>query len=246
MSLEAMLWAFVQSVNPAQKVVLLAIANACNKTGYGFPGLDDILSCCQPMQRRMVQRHIRVLEAQRLLRRQERFLSYGKQTSNGYQLAMPGIDTTGWGEGVQSDTPTTENDTLRVSQLVHPEGVIAMTPTNRNLNQIDERSEEPIVRQAPDDVPTDLWITAEGILEFLNRKTGKHFLARHPNKDPTKSLRMVYALLKRGYTEQQVKQVVGNRLVRWEADAKMKEFLRPKTIFGPENFEQYLGQLGAA
>lgn len=112
-------------------------------------------------------------------------------------------------------------------------------------NLSNDLSKDSLSGLPPDGTQADLWITAEGILDFLNRKTGRRFPARHPNKDPTKSLRMVYALLKRGYTEQQVRQVVGNRLVRWEEDSKMREFLRPKTLFGPENFEQYLGQVGA-
>jgi len=250
MSVEAMTWAFRQPLAPAPKLVLLAIADACNRSGYGFPGLELLVEACQPMKRRMVQLHLRHLEQRRLLKRTARFLDYGKQTANGYQLALPGIDTTCWGEGVESCTPARGGGgynsyyTLRVQQLLHPEGVTAITPTE-DLNQVDERQEEHSVGLVPDGAP-DLWIVAEGILGFLNRKSGRRYQARHPNKDPTTSLRLVHRLLVKGYREEQVRQVIGNRLVRWGADPKMREFLRPKTLFAGENFEQYLGEVGAA
>jgi uncharacterized phage protein (TIGR02220 family) len=255
MSVEAMSWAFAQAISPAPKLVLLAIANAANTAGYGFPSLDGLVAACQPMHLRMVQRHIRHLESIRLLRRTARFLDYGKQTSNGYQLAIPGIDTTGWGipvssdrvrEGVISRGEGVTSDRERVAQLVHPDPVIAMTPTE-DLNQIDERQITRSVGHEPDGVREgvmDLWSIAERILDFLNCKSGRHFKPRHPNKDPTQSLRLVHGLLVCGYREDQVKQVIGNRLVRWASRPEMREFLRPKTLFDPENFEQYLGQIG--
>lgn len=191
MSVEAMTWAFGQSLPAAQKIVLLAIANGCNRDGYGFPSLDGLVEACAPMGRRMVQRHIRQLEAVCLVHREERFLNYGKQTSNGYQLGMPGVDTTGWGRGVQSDTlpqrgEGVQSDTLRVSQLCHPEGVTAMTPSNRILtrliNQIDEGSRDADKPARPSCVPRgtksrtertpfpDPWPEAPWMQEFCQKR----------------------------------------------------------------------------
>ena len=102
-----------------------------------------------------------------------------------------------------------------------------------------------IVGPTPDDA-RGLWVVAEGILEFLNKKTGRHYEPRKPNKDPTASLKAVHGLLKDGYTEQQLRQVIGNRLVKWGDDPKMEQYLRPGTLFRQSKFEQYLGEVGAA
>lgn len=89
-----------------------------------------------------------------------------------------------------------------------------------------------------------LWEQAENLLAFLNRKAGKNYQARKPNKDPTVSLKAVHALLKQGYTEEQVRKVIANRKLKWGDDPKMREYLRPDTLFRPSKFEQYLGELG--
>ncbi|MCS6297208.1 MAG: conserved phage C-terminal domain-containing protein [Nitrospira sp.] len=105
-----------------------------------------------------------------------------------------------------------------------------------------EHAEE---RTAPAEtaLPT-LWEQAESLLAFLNRKAAKNYLPRKPNKDPTVSLKAVHALLKQGYTEEQVRKVIANRLLKWGDDPKMREYLRPDTLFRPSKFEQYLGELG--
>lgn len=90
----------------------------------------------------------------------------------------------------------------------------------------------------------NLWAQAEDLLGFLNRKASKRFPPRKPNKDPTVSLKAVHALLKQGYTEEQVRKVIANRLLKWGDDPKMREYLRPDTLFRPSKFEQYLGELG--
>ncbi len=251
MSVEAMSWAFEQAIAPAPKLVLLAIANAANKTGYGFPGLETIVEACRPMKVRTVQVHMRTLEGLRLVRRSARYLDYGRQTSNAYQLAMPGVDTTGWGEGAafcrvaDGGGGCSSSNRVRVQQLQQGEGAQAPAPSNSTLNDLDERHSNHTVGQGPDDA-RDLWCVAEGIIEFLNRKVGKFFLVRHPDRSPSRSLRMAHALLVKGHSEDDLKRVIANRLLHWQGRQEMEEFLRPKTLFDPDNFEQYLGQVGIA
>ena len=110
-----------------------------------------------------------------------------------------------------------------------------------SLASTEPSTENPPVPPPP---PGRRWDQAEELLHFLNRKTGKHFQPRKANKDPTVSLIAVHALLKQGYTELQVRQVIANRLLKWGDDPKMREYLRPDTLFRPSKFEQYLGELG--
>ena len=44
------------------------------------------------------------------------------------------------------------------------------------------------------------------------------------------------------YTLRDVKRVIRVKAAEWLTDDKMRGFLRPRTLFGPENFAQYVGQ----
>jgi uncharacterized phage protein (TIGR02220 family) len=109
------------------------------------------------------------------------------------------------------------------------------------LSLVGEKKEEAIVGLAPNGA---MWGEAEGLLEFLNQKTGKHFNGIRPNGKRTKTITDIHALLKHGYTAVQIKQVIANRWLKWGNDSKMREYLRPSTLFRPSNFENYLGELG--
>lgn len=245
MSLAASAWAFRQALPPAPKLVLLALADALNDEGYGFPGVRHLATCCAPMQVRAVQRHIRTLASLKLVRVIPQFNAIGKQTSNAYQLAMPGVDTTGWGEGVISDRgegviPARE----RVSQLGQGEGVTAVSPTE-DLNPLLNDKSNCIVGLTPDS-PHTLWAQAEALIGVLNTQSKRQFHARTPRGEPTAGLKAVHGLLRHGYTVVQVRGVIEDRVRRWLADPVMREYLRPETLFRVSKFESYLGQVAQA
>jgi uncharacterized phage protein (TIGR02220 family) len=75
------------------------------------------------------------------------------------------------------------------------------------------------------------------VLEFLNRKAGRHYRPGIVNR------RFIAGRLKDGATVAQCKAIISRRAAKWKGDPKMDEYLRPKTLFGRENFEQYLGEL---
>lgn len=72
------------------------------------------------------------------------------------------------------------------------------------------------------------------IIDYLNKKTGKEF--RSDNKE-TKSL--IRSRMKEGYLFEDFKAVIDNQSDRWLADDKMRDFLRPRTLFSTK-FESYL------
>jgi uncharacterized phage protein (TIGR02220 family) len=49
-------------------------------------------------------------------------------------------------------------------------------------------------------------------------------------------------LLTKGYTLGQMRKVVAIKCKKWGGDAKMSDFLRPSTLFGPEKFDDYVGE----
>lgn len=72
------------------------------------------------------------------------------------------------------------------------------------------------------------------IVRYLNEKTGANF--KPTAKD---TISHINARIKDGYTVEQFKQVIDKKCADWLTDAKMREYLRPATLFGTK-FESYL------
>ena len=74
----------------------------------------------------------------------------------------------------------------------------------------------------------------EEIVQYLNQKTNKNF--KHTSKVTQRHIR---ATLAEGFTVSDFKQVIDKKCSDWLRDQKMKEYLRPETLFGTK-FESYL------
>ena len=74
----------------------------------------------------------------------------------------------------------------------------------------------------------------EEIISYLNEKTNKHFMPK--NKQTVK---FINGRLSEGYSKEDLKAVIDNRVEKWLNDEKMNEYLRPSTLFRPSKFEAY-------
>lgn len=107
-----------------------------------------------------------------------------------------------------------------------------------------ENPSDSLVGQSPDVIvlkpPSEKERTAMAVvlLEFLNEKTTSRYQPVQANVKP------IVVLLKQGFTEKQIRQVIANRVLAWQGDPKMDEYLRPMTLFRQSNFANYAGQLG--
>lgn len=72
------------------------------------------------------------------------------------------------------------------------------------------------------------------IVSYLNERTGKHFRA---SSELTK--RHINARIREGFSLQDFKSVIDAKVSCWGNDEKMREYLRPETLFGTK-FESYL------
>lgn len=72
------------------------------------------------------------------------------------------------------------------------------------------------------------------IIDYLNEKSGKFF---KPTTRKTKDL--IKARMGEGFTTEDFKKVINNKVSQWLTDPKMNEYLRPETLFGTK-FESYL------
>lgn len=74
------------------------------------------------------------------------------------------------------------------------------------------------------------------IIDYLNKKTGKHF-----RKSIANTTRAINARIKEGFTVDDFKAVIDKKVIEWGKDERMKQYLRPQTLFGTK-FESYLNQ----
>ena len=74
------------------------------------------------------------------------------------------------------------------------------------------------------------------IIDYLNQKTGKHF-----RKSIASTTRAINARIKEGFTVDDFKTVIDKKVIEWGNDERMKQYLRPQTLFGTK-FESYLNQ----
>ena len=74
------------------------------------------------------------------------------------------------------------------------------------------------------------------IIDYLNQKTGKHF-----RKSIANTSRSINARIKEGFTVDDFKAVIDKKVIEWGKDERMKQYLRPQTLFGTK-FESYLNQ----
>lgn len=75
----------------------------------------------------------------------------------------------------------------------------------------------------------------EEIIEHLNTLTNSHY---RPTTKETISI--ISERLSEGHSVEDCKAVINNRWERWRDDPKMREFVRPGTLFRPSKFEGYL------
>lgn len=89
---------------------------------------------------------------------------------------------------------------------------------------------------------TDKWASlfveldlVEEVLRYLNVKTGSQF-----KKETDSTVKMINGRRKSGYTLEDFIAVIDSKVEEWIDDPKMKQYLRPATLFTPANFEAYL------
>lgn len=119
MSVRALNWAFEQYVTPAEKVILLAIADMANDEHEAWPSYAYLIRRTG-LSERTIRNHIRMLEAMDLLTTQTRVRPNGSQTSNLYVLAVdpPAKSAAPPGKLLPPQEPSLEPDLTRDTESV--------------------------------------------------------------------------------------------------------------------------------
>lgn len=117
----------------------------------------------------------------------------------------------------QTDNPITENQPLLNTDSTKDLPKASTDETKDNVGQTD-------------DVPY------KTVVDYLNQAIDSKFKS---TSEATKKL--IKARHNEGFTLEDFKQVIDNKVADWKKDKKMAKFLRPQTLFG-NKFEAYLNE----
>lgn len=77
----------------------------------------------------------------------------------------------------------------------------------------------------------------KAIVDHLNAKVGSRYTTKN------KQLRgYVHARLEEGFAVDDFFTVIDTKAAKWRDDPKMRDYLRPSTLFAPSHFEEYLNE----
>lgn len=74
-------------------------------------------------------------------------------------------------------------------------------------------------------------------VEYFNRITGKKF-----NPDSKVTIKLINKLIDDGMTKEDFKKVIDFKHKQWRDDPKMKQYIKPSTLFANDNFHKYLDE----
>ena len=82
---------------------------------------------------------------------------------------------------------------------------------------------------------TDICSPSTEILDYLNQKAQSNFRPVPAN------IKLIESRLKEGATVEEMKRVIDTMVAKWMDDEKMREYLRPSTLFNATKYSQYSG-----
>lgn len=202
--------------NPLRKLVLIKLADNANDLGECWPSYQHIADQCE-ISRRSVIGHIKALENAGLLVKQYRSGTHKANSSNVYTLKLDG------------EAPALHGaDNSPPSAAPAPPPSAAPAPrTSHSLEPVNEP--KAIVELKPD--------VAEKVIQYLNDKSGRQYKAVPSNK------KFIEARIKEGATPKDLVAVINRKCAEWLDNPEMAQYLRPSTLFGATNFNNYVGQL---
>ena len=129
-------------------------------------------------------------------------------------------------------TQSLQTQSLQTQSLVPAERSGYSIYINKTDNKTDNTSERP--RDGSGDNHDDV---ATAVIEYLNERAGTNY--RPGAKGNRKN---VNGRLSEGYTLDDFRTVIDRKCRAWLGDPRMRQYLRPATLFSPEHFDAYLNE----
>lgn len=77
----------------------------------------------------------------------------------------------------------------------------------------------------------------KAIIDYFNERCGTRYTYRNQSVN-----KMIHARLSEGFTVDDFRTVIDTKASKWGNDPKMRDYLRPTTLFSPTHFEAYLNE----
>lgn len=131
-----------------------------------------------------------------------------------------------------TDEPVAQKpaETSPAEENPHEEIPPLRSTNNKNYQQQEILTKEDTLSGKPDRA---VW---KDVLMWLNQSAARSFKYTASNK------RVIEARLKEGFTYEDCKKVIDNKVADWRDDPKMSQYLRPATLFQASKFEGYLNE----
>ena len=144
-----------------------------------------------------------------------------KQRNNGLKGGAP--------KGNQNARKTSQNQTKVNPKTIQkqPKNNPKQTPITNNLL--------PITNNQYKETNKEIDPFADDVISYLNFKAGTHYQSKG------KTLQLINARVKDGFTTDDFKKVIDKKVEEWKG-TPYEKFIRPSTLFAPGHFEEYLNQ----
>lgn len=129
---------------------------------------------------------------------------------------------------ITNDNKPITNDNKDIAKITVPVPVPVNEPVNKDISPKGD-----IIEQARPPIESDI----DEIIDYLNAATSSKF---SKNTDATR--KAIRARLKAGATVDDFHKVIDHKVEKWGNDERMREYLRPQTLFAPSHFESYLNE----
>lgn len=108
--------------------------------------------------------------------------------------------------------------------------------TDNRWTQNNKNKESNKNKEGKKDILSSNLDTVKSVVDYLNEKCGTKY--KHSS---TETQRLIVARINQGFSLEDFKQVIDNKVSDWGNDSQMSKFLRPQTLFS-NKFESYLNQ----
>ena len=210
-----------KNLTPNAKLLYGEITALCNEKGYCWAN-NSYFSELYGVSKKTISNWISSLDERGFIKSEMIYKENSKEIKERrLYITRMEKDFVTYGRNVLN--PTEENFHTPMEEKVKDNNT-SFNNTSNNTRDIKD-----IVEQSPT-TP----IPYNEVIDYLNQKTGKNF--KHTSKVTQRHIR---ARLAEGFTVSDFKQVIDKKCSDWLRDQKMKEYLRPETLFGTK-FESYL------
>lgn len=156
----------------------------------------------------------------------EQSSNYGEQSNGQIEQSNAHIE--------QSKAQNEQSDAHSEQSNAHGEQAIPKI-TTKTTTKITTEDKNNVVADATDDVCSSVH---EDVIGYLNQRTGRNYNAKAKGNQ-----KYINARMAEGYTKEDLKTVIDNKVAVWLHHPKWSNYLRPSTLFNGDNFDAYLNEI---